>query len=136
MHRINPSLFHRDIRWANVLFSPPQRTTSSSWFLIDFDDAATAPTRAAMHLDIRSHHPNIFRDGHGAEVDIWGVGKLILDSGVTLSDELASLGRDMVKAQMSAEDALTSLQRSGTRATSAETLNSMAISLATLCQTG
>ena len=107
MHDI--SLFHRDIRWANVLFSPPRRTASSDWFLIDFDDASTAPTRAAMHLDASSHHPNVLSDGHGAEVDIWAVGKLILDSGLTLSDKLTSLGHDMVKAHMSARDALARL---------------------------
>jgi hypothetical protein len=30
------------------------------------------PTRAATHLSRKNHHPGVFRDGHGAEVDILG----------------------------------------------------------------
>ena len=61
----DPALFHRDIRWPNVLRS----TQNRSWFLIDFDDASMAPTFAATHLSRDNHHPGVFQDGHGAEVD-------------------------------------------------------------------
>jgi hypothetical protein len=70
-----PALFHRDIRWPNVLWNSRNQT----WFLMDFDDASMAPTRAAPHLSHDIHHPGMFQDGHGAEVDIWAVGRLILD---------------------------------------------------------
>jgi hypothetical protein len=58
----------------------------TKWILIDWDDAATSPTTAATHLDRNSHHPNVFQDGHGAEVDTWAVGKLIVDAVVFVSD--------------------------------------------------
>ena len=72
----DPAIFHRDIHWPNVLWNPQHQ----NYFLIDFDDASMAPTHAAMHLGHDNHHPDVFLDGHGAEVDIWGVGKLILDA--------------------------------------------------------
>ena len=50
------------------------------WFLVDFEDASTVPTRAAHHMDRETHSPRVFVDGHLGEVDIWGVGKLITAS--------------------------------------------------------
>jgi hypothetical protein len=52
-------------------------TDPGEWFLIDFDDASTVPTRAVQHMDRETHSPRVFLDGHRGEVDIWGVGKLI-----------------------------------------------------------
>jgi hypothetical protein len=62
------------------------------WFLIDFDDASTVPTRAAMHLNRETHSPRVLQDGHGGEVDIWGVGKLIMVS----AHEALGISADMV----------------------------------------
>jgi hypothetical protein len=104
-----PALFHRDIRWPNVLWS----TQNKNWFLIDFDDASMGPMRAATHLSHRIHHPGVFQDGHGAEVDIWAVGRLILDAAewvVDASEALRSVGRNMVEGPMTAEQALICLR--------------------------
>jgi hypothetical protein len=46
--------------------------------LAHWDDAAMPLTYAAKHLNPESHPAAVFQDNHGAEVDIWGVGKLIL----------------------------------------------------------
>jgi Phosphotransferase enzyme family len=100
-----PALFHRDIRWPNVLWS----SQNKNWFLIDFDDASMAPTRGVTHLSHSIHHPRVFQDGHGAEVDIWAVGRLILDAVkwvVDVSEELRSVGKNMVEEAMTAEQAL------------------------------
>lgn len=59
-----------------------------------------APTRAAKHLDPKSHSPACFQDNHGAEVDIWGAGKLILDAREfvpAIPDKLAAIGEQMVE---------------------------------------
>ena len=104
-----PALFHRDIRWPNVLWSSQNKT----WFLIDFDDASMAPTRAAPHLRRDSHHPGVFKDGHGAEVDIWAVGMLISNAAIGAVDslwELSSIAEDMREGEMTAEQALIRLQ--------------------------
>ncbi|CAG8598407.1 15467_t:CDS:2, partial [Acaulospora colombiana] len=69
----NP-IYHRDIRWPNILRSSAD---TSKWLLIDWEDSSIAPTRAAPHLNSLSHHPKVFSDGHGAEVDLWSVGKLL-----------------------------------------------------------
>lgn len=39
-----------------------------------------SPTRAAVSLNHRKHSPRVFFDNHSPEVDIWGVGKLIVDA--------------------------------------------------------
>jgi len=108
----DPALYHRDICWPNVLWNPQ----SKKWFLIDFDDASLAPTKAMEHLSLDNHHPSVFLDGHGAEVDIWAVGKLILDA-VTkrwvadASEDLIAIGRKLVEGVMTVELALDSLQQ-------------------------
>ena len=65
-------LFHRDIRWPNVIKSlhDPEK-----WFIIDWEDAASPPTKAPRHFSRSTHSPRVFEDGHGAEVDMWGVGE-------------------------------------------------------------
>ncbi|CAI2164427.1 13524_t:CDS:2 [Funneliformis geosporum] len=75
MHGSNP-IFHRDIRWSNVI-QKANGNKPSKWFLIDFDDAVSPPTFAAMHLAKETHAPEVFHDDHGGEVDVWGVGHLI-----------------------------------------------------------
>jgi hypothetical protein len=90
-------LFHRDIRWPNVILSPLDPT---KWFLVDWDDASTSPTRAATHLDSSFHSPAVFVDNHGAEVDIWGVGKLIVDACAFvpgISETMVDIGTEMVQ---------------------------------------
>ena len=78
------------------------------WFLIDWEDASTAPTVADPRLDRRTHAPRVFEDGHGAEVDIWGVGKLITTAHISdLPEKLLSLGQRMVDGSvLSAERGL------------------------------
>ena len=97
-------LFHRDIRWPNVILSP---SDSTKWFLIDWDDAAMPPTCAVNHLNRGSHSPAVFEDNHGAEVDIWGVGKLILDASgfVTgMSETMMQIGKQMVEGLIETAD--------------------------------
>ncbi|KAF8339322.1 hypothetical protein F5887DRAFT_1232886 [Amanita rubescens] len=44
----HPSLFHRDIRWPNIMQS---REDSSKWFLIDWEDASFAPNKSSTTLE-------------------------------------------------------------------------------------
>ena len=90
-------MFHRDIHWPNVILSFQDPT---KWFLIDWDDASTSPTRAATNLNSSSHSPAVFVDNHGAEVDIWGVGMLIVDACAFvpgISETMVNIGTEMVK---------------------------------------
>lgn len=88
-----PPLFHRDIRWPNVMRRLDDR---HKWFIIDWEDASTAPTQAQSHFDHTNHSPRAFSDGHGAEVDIWGVGELIVRCGsLHISEKLRNLGKRM-----------------------------------------
>ncbi|KAN0080641.1 hypothetical protein V8E54_003845 [Elaphomyces granulatus] len=88
-----PQVFHRDIRWPNVIKS---LENPQNWFLIDWEDAAAPPTIAPSHFSRKTHSPKVFTDGHGAEVDIWGVGELIVRCGILgLSLELLDLGKWM-----------------------------------------
>ena len=53
------------------------------------------PIYAAKHLRDGVHSLRVYADGHGAEVDIWAVGNLILDArtfGSALSAAMISLG--------------------------------------------
>ena len=82
-------------------------------FLIDWEDAAEAPTKAVPDLRRRRiHAPRVFKDGHGAEVDIWGVGKFVSASGIrNLPESLRSFGRRMVEGSiLSAERGLAELK--------------------------
>ncbi|GJJ15907.1 hypothetical protein Clacol_010185 [Clathrus columnatus] len=84
-------LFHRDIRWPNVM---RRLDDDNRWFLIDWEDAASPPTFAQPSFAHETHSPTIFVDGHGTEVDMWGVGGLILRcEGLDVSSELRELGR-------------------------------------------
>jgi len=87
-------------------------TDPTKWFLIDWEDAAIAPTKAAPNLSTRTHAPQVFEDGHGAEVDIWGVGKLISSANISdLSEDFRSLGQRMVDGSIvSAEQGLVELK--------------------------
>lgn len=88
----NP-VFHRDIRWNNVLREIQDPTR---WFLIDWEDSSVAPTKAAPHFNSMNHSPGVFADNHGAEVDIWGVGFLISSCASSgISSELRVLGREI-----------------------------------------
>ena len=76
MAHADPPVFHRDIRWPNIVQS---REDSSKWFLVDREDASFAPTKAVSHFRMNSdtHSQMVFENDHGAEVDIWAVGELI-----------------------------------------------------------
>lgn len=66
------------------------------WFLIDWDDAAMAPATAPLHFKQSTHSPRVFVEGHGTEVDIWGVGELIIQCrALDISSELHKLARWM-----------------------------------------
>ena len=73
------------------------------------------PTHAAKHLKKREHSLRVFADGHGAEVDIWAVGKLFLDASTfasPLSADMVSIGKRMREDEMmSAKQALTEIQK-------------------------
>lgn len=106
----NP-IYHRDIRWLNVVRSAED---SSKWFLIDLEDSASPPTLAATHLDELSHCPSVFQNNHGSEVDVWGVGMLIKEfSGSLLyfPQELLMLATIMQSGTLTAAQARESLQR-------------------------
>jgi hypothetical protein len=65
----------------------------SKWFLIDWENAATPPTKAQPAFSENDHSPAIFRDRHGPEVDIWGIGHLIRTCTANdISIELRALG--------------------------------------------
>ena len=108
MHRA-PPLFHRDIRWSNIIRSLHD---PREWFLIDWEDASTLPTKAPLHFAREGHSPHVFSDGHGDEVDIWGVGQLIVESGVVgVSSEWKLLGEWMKGITYpSAQEALQKLE--------------------------
>jgi hypothetical protein len=95
MHAGPRPIYHRDIRWANIIKCADDPT---KWILIDWDEAAEPPTLAAKNLDKRSHSPAIFKDNHGPEVDIWTVGQLIIDMSNALTRfprNLLNVGRAM-----------------------------------------
>jgi hypothetical protein len=61
-----------------------------------------APTQAANHLNPPYHAPSVFLNNHGAEVDLWGVGKLILDAREfvpCLPAEMLAVGETLVAGQ-------------------------------------
>jgi hypothetical protein len=81
MHEGPKPIFHRDIRWPNII----QHTDDpKKWFLIDWDDAVIPPTFAVTHLEKDYHAPALFSDDHGAEVDVWAVGLLIAQASQTI----------------------------------------------------
>jgi len=93
----DPPLFHRDIRWANIVRNADDR---SLWFLVDWEDAAAPKTFAASHLAPDTHSPRVAVDNYGGEVDVWGVGMLILDAAkfaFGLPSELLALGNWMME---------------------------------------
>ena len=95
MHQEPECIFHRDIRWPNVIKSADD---PGKWILIDWDDAGTPPTLAAKHLDPHTHAPAVFDDNHGSEVDVWAVGMLIKDSSRSMPgfpSELLRVGEAM-----------------------------------------
>ena len=75
MHSPPNPVYHRDIRGPNII----KRFDGPGWFLIDWSDACIAPTRAVTHLTESEHSPRVREDNHGAEVDMWGVGKYLED---------------------------------------------------------
>ncbi|KAF8798414.1 hypothetical protein BYT27DRAFT_7151238 [Phlegmacium glaucopus] len=92
----DPPVFHRDIRWQNIMQSCED---SSKWFLIDWEDASFAPTKAAPHLSQNEHSPNVYKDNHGADVDIWAVGRLIFTTRLQVP-ALRDLGQMMMEGHV------------------------------------
>jgi len=113
MHSGPDPLYHRDIRWPNVVRRADE---PSKWFLVDWEEAAWAPTLAVTELDPKSHCPTVFQDGHAGEVDVWAVGKLILDRSYSIFDvfsdwKLRDWTTKMIEYKLNAADALAELQR-------------------------
>jgi hypothetical protein len=73
MHSSPDPVYHRDIRGPNIM----KRIDGKGWFLIDWSDASVTPTFAATNLKPAEHSPSVHQDNHGAEVDIWGIGKYL-----------------------------------------------------------
>jgi hypothetical protein len=106
MHDGTNPIFHRDIRWDNIV---RRADDESKWFIIDWDDAAERPTSAATHLNPSNHAPSVFHDGHAGEVDVWGVGELIREASrfvVSFPSSLLRLGEAMKGGELDAEAAL------------------------------
>jgi hypothetical protein len=97
-------IYHRDIRWPNVI---RRIQDHSKWLLIDWEDASLPPTEAQPSFSRSTHSPAVFEDGHGADVDIWGVGYLIKTCmAADVSGELRALGQHICDEphRLSAED--------------------------------
>jgi hypothetical protein len=75
------------------------REDPSQWFLIDWEDASFAPTKGAPHLSQTEHSRNVYKDNHGADVDIWAVGLLIFTARLQVP-ALRGLGRMMMDGQV------------------------------------
>ena len=73
---------------------------SSKWFLIDWEDASFAPTKGAPHLSQNEHSPNVYKDNHGADVDIWAVGRLICTTGLQVPPALRDIGQKMMQGHV------------------------------------
>lgn len=67
----HPPVYHRDIQTYNIM----RRFDGQGWFLIDWSDASTAPTRGVTHLKESEHSPWVRQHNHGPEVDIWGIAR-------------------------------------------------------------
>ncbi|CAJ0759408.1 6107_t:CDS:2, partial [Entrophospora sp. SA101] len=92
LHNIKPNpVMHRDIRWPNVIQYEDQ------YFLIDFDFASFSPSNENLqNLNPDNHAPEMLIGVHDVTVDIWGVGYLIVSSGINeLPEELLSLSQSM-----------------------------------------
>lgn len=92
LHDDNDPIYHRDIRWDNIIrrYDDP-----SKWFLIDWDDATEYPSSPADHLTKEEHAPEVFISNHRGEVDIWSVGKLIKNASIwitNLSEKITEFG--------------------------------------------
>ena len=80
------------------------------WFLIDWSDASMTPTYAAMHLKTAEHSPRVYQDNHGAEVDIWGVGKYMEDLASRVSCQIAKPAKVQEMARRWTRDITTSAE--------------------------
>nr|CAG8590599.1 10567_t:CDS:2 [Entrophospora candida] len=92
LHNIKPNpVMHRDIRWPNVIQYEDQ------YILIDFDFASFSPSNENLqNLNPDNHAPEMLIGVHNVTVDIWGVGYLIVSSGINeLPEELLSLSQSM-----------------------------------------
>ena len=94
MNRGRHPVFHHDIRWPNIV----QIHEPLKWILIDWDDACGIPSQAAYHLSDANHAPEVFQDGHRADVDMWGVGNLICEASqflLNISPDVTAAGEWM-----------------------------------------
>ncbi|PFH47795.1 hypothetical protein AMATHDRAFT_50016 [Amanita thiersii Skay4041] len=88
----------RDICWSNIMQSYGDAT---NWFIIDWEDASRIPTKAAPYLSHETHAPQVFTNNHGPEVDIWAVGRLITQAGISdLPGDLCAIGERMINGSI------------------------------------
>ncbi|CAL5185082.1 unnamed protein product [Lathyrus oleraceus] len=76
------SFMHRDLGWENVMMRE-----GGEWFVSGFDEAAGAPelnkyVKEGATAERGRHAPEMERGLHGVKVDVWGVGYLIMTSGL------------------------------------------------------
>ncbi|CAI2164368.1 11782_t:CDS:2, partial [Funneliformis geosporum] len=94
----NEPIYHQDIRWPNIIQLPNALDVPSKWIIIDWKDSDGYPNNLADHLTQDEHAPEVFQQNHGGEVDIWSVGKLIMDANrwiIGLSQRITQFGRDL-----------------------------------------
>lgn len=106
MHGGAKPIFHRDIRWPNIV---RRADNPSKWFLVDWDDATWPPTSSATHLSRTNHAPSVFQDGHAGEVDVWAIGQLIRDASrflVAFPPTILAVGEDLKAGNLDMEQVL------------------------------
>jgi hypothetical protein len=113
---------HNDVRWPNVVqtYDLHQRAEAGGWarfLLIDFDDAcvldADGLVPACPDLSTTSHAPTIAAR-HGPEVDVWGLGQLLLAHRHVLREDVRTFADAVVAGsyrQTTAAQFLAELER-------------------------
>jgi serine/threonine protein kinase len=103
---------HRDVRWPNLL----PRRHRKGFVLVDLDEASAVPASKVDPRDLResAHAPEMFDcDTHGVEVDIWGVGEMMISSAA--QSELHTLAQQCrhidPRERPSVRDALAALKK-------------------------
>jgi len=92
-------VIHNDLRPANIICTTHAFQDDSRFLAIDFDDAAIVPDGANATVpgctvfDRQTHAPNIGRP-HGFEVDVWGVGFILLQKAASLGQLGSEVCRD------------------------------------------
>ncbi|KAL8199679.1 hypothetical protein R6Q57_013247 [Mikania cordata] len=74
------SFMHRDLGWDKVM---RRSDREHEWFIIGFDEAASAPQIGPPTSVAGRHAPELKGRGmHGVKVDVWGVGQMLKTCGL------------------------------------------------------